>query len=197
MKEFTVAMALVDYLPVILFILSCLIIVRDCRRRLSNAWGMMFYTGVFLIFAAGMLKATYKLLYAANVGDYQWMSSQFFSNQAFGFLLAGIGLVMCLTGNGRNRAFALLPTMALVAMMVIGVGAMDAALAYTASRLKRKGALVCFIVSFFLLLGMGYLSSRDFTKASMNWIAQGINLAGQLLLFIGCRTLSEAGLKNY
>ena len=29
---------------------------------------------------------------------------------------------------------------------------------------------------------MGYLSSRDFTKASMNWIAECVNLAGQLLL---------------
>ena len=86
--------------------------------------------------------------------------------------------------------------MALVGIMVIGLGAMDASLAFLASRLKKRSALVCFIVSFFLCLGMGYLSSKDFTQASMNWIAQGVNLAGQLLLYIGCRLLHDAGLAN-
>ena len=32
---------------------------------------------------------------------------------------------------------------------------------------------------------MGYLSSRDFTKAAMNWIAEGVNIVGELALLIG------------
>ena len=49
---------------------------------------------------------------------------------------------------------------------------------------------------FFLSLMMGYLSSKDFDKAFMNWLAQGINTLGQLLLYIGVRILDKAGLKN-
>ena len=39
---------------------------------------------------------------------------------------------------------------------------------------------------------MGYLSSRDFTKASMNWIAEDVNLVAQLSLY----TASKEMFKN-
>ena len=155
-----------------------------------NGKSLLFLTGAGLVIAAGFLKATYKLLYAAGVGDFTWMSAQFFSNQAFGFLLAGIA--MALTAVKGNRTYAFLPTMALVGIMVVGLGALDAGLCFLANKAKKRSALICFIVSFFLCLGMGYLSSKDFDKAFMNWVAQGINTAGQLLLYIGVRILHKA-----
>ena len=66
MKEFSVPMALVDYLPVVLFLLACQVIEKDCRKRLANPFGWMFRVGTLLVFAAGFLKATYKLLYALH-----------------------------------------------------------------------------------------------------------------------------------
>ena len=39
------------------------------------------------------------------------------------------------------------------------------------------------------MLMMGYLSSRDFTQASMNWIAEDVNLAGQAVLLAAARKL--------
>ena len=195
MNSFTVPMALIDYIPVILFLLGTQIIAKDLKHRISSISWWLFTIGIVMVTAAGALKATYKLLYALNIADVTWMTKQFFSNQAIGFLLAGIGLTIGVTSL-KGKTFALIPTMALVGIMVIGLGAMDASLAFLASRLKKRSALVCFIVSFFLCLGMGYLSSKDFTQASMNWIAQGVNLAGQLLLYIGCRILHNAGLAD-
>ncbi|MBQ8994681.1 MAG: hypothetical protein IJ091_02590, partial [Oscillospiraceae bacterium] len=128
-------------------------------------------------------------------GDLEWMSNQFFSNQALGFLFLGLGLVLTVSSVSK-RLNAFLPTMVLVLIMVIGLGAMDAVLAFYASKLKKRGALVCFILSFFLSMSMGYLSSRDFTQAAMNWVAQGINCAGMLLLYLGSRSLHEAGLEK-
>ena len=148
-----------------------------------------------MVTAAGALKATYKLLYVLNIADIAWMSEQMFPNQAFGFLLAGIGLTIGVTSL-KGKTLAVFPTMALVGIMIIGLAAMDASLCSLASKLKKRSALVCFIVSFFLILGMGYLSSNDFTHASMNWIAQGVNIAGQLLLYIGCHQLHNAGLAD-
>ncbi len=196
MKEFSVPMALVDYIPVVLFLLAALVLIKDLKNRLKGAAGILFIVGAGLVFCAGFLKATYKLLYALHAGDFIWMSNQFFSNQAFGFLLAGIGLILAVL-NPKGKTYAFLPTMALVGIMIVGLGAMDAGLCYVANKLKKRGALVCFIVSFFLCLGMGYLSSKSFDKASMNWIAQGVNCGGQLLLYIGVQMLHKAGLANY
>jgi hypothetical protein len=41
---------------------------------------------------------------------------------------------------------------------------------------------------------MGYLSSRDFAEASMNWIAEGVNVVGQGALLTGAVLLHKSGL---
>lgn len=196
MKEFSVPMALVDYIPVIFFTLATGIVMKDLKAKMSKVAFNLFAVGTSLVSMAGFLKATYKLLYALGVGDFPWMSNQFFSNQSFGFLLAGVGLMVFILG-GKNRAYSFLPTMALVGIMVIGLAAMDAGLCFIANRMKKRNALVCFIVSFFLCLGMGYLSTKNFDKAYMNWIAQLINVFGQGLLYLGVNILHKAGLKDY
>jgi len=195
MNEFTVPMALADYVPVILFFLAACVLIKDLSDKMRNSAKYLFIAGVTLVCLAGFLKATYKLLYALNVGDFAWMSKQMFPNQSIGFLLAGIGLMMYVLKKGRTYAF--IPTMALVGIMVVGLAAMDAGLCFIATKLKRRNALVCFIVSFFMSLCMGYLSTRDFQRASINWIAQFINIAGQALLYTGVNILHRAGLEKF
>ena len=195
MKQFSVPMAIADYIPVILFALSTLIVFKDLHKRMNILTKGLFGCGALLVTLAGFLKATYKLLYAFGVGDFIWMSNQFFANQAIGFVLAGIGLTM-LVSKG-TKTYGLIPTMALVGLMVVGLGAMDASLAYIANQLKQKKAMILIIVSFFFSMAMGYLSSRNFDGAAMNWIAQGINIAGQACLYMGCSKLHKAGLKNW
>lgn len=194
MKEFSLPMAIVDYIPVVLFALAAKIIVKDLKDRMGKLALGIFCCGTALVTAAGFLKASYKLLYALNVGDFTWMSSQFFANQSLGFLLAGIGIMMFVLDR---KAYAFIPTMGLVGIMVIGLAAMDAGLCFIANKMKKRNALICFIVSFFLCLMMGYLSSKDFDKAIMNWIAQGINTLGQMLLYLGASILHKAGLSDY
>ena len=194
MKQFTVPMALVDYIPVILFALAAFMIAGDLKKKINSVCLTVFAVGSVMVTAAGFLKATYKLLYALKAGDFIWMSNQFFTNQAIGFLLAGTALVIGVVN--MKKTFAFLPTMALVGIMVIGVGALDAGLCFLASRMKKRNALICFIVSFFLSMTMGYLSSKDFDGAFMNWLAQGINILGEGLLYAGVRILHNAGLKK-
>lgn len=189
-------MAIVDYIPVILFAMAAVIIFKDLNKRMNTLTKGMFGLGAALVTLAGCFKATYKLLYALGVGDFIWMSNQFFANQAIGFLLAGIGLTMIVKSKG-TKTYAFLPTMVLVGLMVVGLGAMDASLAYAASQLKQKKAMILIIVSFFFSMAMGYLSSRNFDGEAMNWIAQGINIVGQGCLYLGCSLLHKAGLRDW
>lgn len=188
-------MALVDYIPVAFFALASSILAKDLKDKMSKVEYGAFAGGVTLVSFAGFFKATYKLLYALGVGDFLWMSNQFFSNQSLGFLMAGIGLTLYAVKPG-NKTYAFLPTMALVGFMVIGAAGMDASLAYIASKAKKKNAMVSFIVSFFLTMMMGYLSSRDFDKAFMNWVAQFVNIFAQGLYYVGANILHKAGLKD-
>ena len=63
--------------------------------------------------------------------------------------------------------------------------------------MKKKALIVVFVLCFVCYMGMGYLASRDSSSAAMNWIEQGVNTAGQLLLLIGVSGLHRAGLRDY
>jgi len=51
-----------------------------------------------------------------------------------------------------------------------------------------------FIASFVFCLGMGYLSSRDFSESYMNWVAELVNIIGQAVFFAAVLLLHKAGL---
>ena len=195
MKEYSIVMGLFDLIPVILFFLGANLIAADLRGKIRKSAWFCFVAGILLMSLAGTCKAAYKLLYAANLGDFMFLSDQFFPSQAFGFLLAGIGLAV---GVSRpQKKLLAVPVMPFVFVMIVGLGAMDSALVFLSRQLKERRAMVLFIVNFFLTLIMGYLSSHEYDGALMNWIAQTMNLFVQLIFYTGCRCLHKAGLADW
>ena len=64
MKEFSVSMAVVDFLPVILFAAASVLLQRDLYNKMSKGAFALFAAGTIDVICAGALKALYKLLYA-------------------------------------------------------------------------------------------------------------------------------------
>lgn len=192
MKEFSVSMAIVDFIPVILFAVSAAFMQKEFYDKMKRGVFALFSSGTVSIVIAGGLKALYKLLYAAGVCDFASLSSLFMPLQAIGFMFTGVSLVLMVA---QSKKSIILPaaaspaaysgTMMFVALMVTGLTLMSVSLSVYAARKKKYFAVVFFVITFICLLGMGYLSSRDFSKASFNWIAEGVNLVGQLSLLFG------------
>ena len=202
MKDFSIAMALVDYIPVVFFGLGAANLMQCLYNKMTKASFSLFAAGSINVFMAGFLKATYKFLYAANICDFEPLNSMFFPVQALGFLLTGSGIILMYVRRKHLPMYAVAPvvwkgTFLFVGCMVLGLGMMDAGLCYLAKKLKKPGIIVIYVVSFICCLAMGYLSSRDFTQASMNWIAQGINVVGQGCFFWASICLKKAGLEAY
>jgi hypothetical protein len=202
MKDFSVSMALVDYIPVICFAIAGVILMRDLYNKMDKGAFALFSTGVIDIVCAGALKATYKLLYAAGACDFVSLNAMFFPVQSIGFLLAGIGiLLMVCQSKRKNTLLAVAPpvfsgTFVFVALMVAGLGIMDTVLCILACKMKNKALIALFAVSFVCSLCMGYLSSQDFAEAAMNWIAEGVNVIGQGALLAGVVLLHKNGLAD-
>ena len=200
MKDFSVAMALVDLVPVLFFTAAGVILMRDLYNKMSKGAFALFAAGIIDVAFAGALKALYKLLYALGVCDFTPLSDMFFPVQSIGFLLAGVGiLAMLVHRQGKAAALAAAPpvfrgTFIFVSLMVLGIGLLDAVLCVLSFRLKKPALSVLFIVSFVCCLGMGYLSTKDFAQASMNWIAEGVNIVGEGALFLGAVLLHRRGL---
>lgn len=200
MKDYSVLMALVDYIPVIFFGIATVILMRDLYNKMSKGAFALFAAGCIDIVCAGALKATYKLLYAAVICDFEALNAMFFPVQSIGFLLAGIGiLAMVCHKQTKNTVLTAVPplfsgTFVFVALMVAGLGLMDAVLCILSVKLKKPAAIILFVLSFVCSLCMGYLSSQDFAQAAMNWIAEGVNIVGQSALLAGVVLLHRNGL---
>ncbi|MBR1758689.1 MAG: hypothetical protein IJ744_08180 [Lachnospiraceae bacterium] len=193
----TVTMALVDFIPVILFLIAAVILQRDLYHHMSKGAYALFCAGTIMIIIAGFLKATWKLLYGAGICDFERLNQMFFPVQSIGFMLAGLAVVALLTVKQKEvRTYAAAPivftgTMIFVALMSIGCLMLNVGLAVLSARRGKKAGSVIFVIAFVLMLGMGYLSSKDFTQASMNWIAQGVNIVGQACFLVGTLMLRE------
>lgn len=202
MNDFSIAMALVDYIPVLFFASAAVFLMRDLYNKMSKGAFALFSAGAINVTIAGALKATWKLLYAAGICDFTALNAMFFPVQSIGFLLAGMGILAILIHRQtQNAVLAVVPpvfsgTFVFVGLMVAGLGVMDAVLCILSVKLKKPWLIAIFVVSFVCSLGMGYLSSKDFAEAAMNWIAEGVNVAGQGTLLLGAVLLHKAGLSN-
>ena len=200
MNDFSIGMALFDYIPVAFFAIGAIILLGDLYNKMSKVAYSLFAAGVINVAMAGFLKATWKLLYAAEIGDFEALNSMFFPVQSIGFLLAGVGIIMMLCSKkAKAKTLAVEPislTMVFVCLMVAGLGLLDAGLCVLAKKLKKPAVIAIFAISFVCCLGMGYLSSKDFAEAAMNWIAEGVNFCGQGLFLLGVWMLHKAGLRD-
>ena len=201
MYEFSVLMGLTDYVPVALFAVSMVLMQRDLYNKMPKYAFACFAAGTINIFIAGFMKATWKLLYAAGLCDFHVLSTMFMPAQSLGFLLAGLGIILMFTPR-KKTALSVAPpiftgTLLFIPMMVLGLAAICSCLSILAAKLKKKALIVVFVLCFVCYMGMGYLASRDSSSAAMNWIEQGVNTVGQLLLLIGVSGLHRAGLRDY
>ena len=202
MNDFSISMALVDYIPVILFATASVILLRDLYNKMSKGAFALFSAGGINVTVAGALKATWKLLYAANICNFEALDRMFFPVQSIGFLLAGVGiLAMLIHRQNKASVLAVAPpvfsgTFVFVGLMVAGLGIMDAVLCILSAKLKKPWIIAIYAVSFICSLCMGYLSSQDFAEAAMNWMAEGINVVGQGMFLTGTILLHKNGLAD-
>ena len=152
-EGFTLSLALVDALPVLLFGASILLIGILYFRS------PLFLIGAAFSFLAGFLKVLWKILLAAKGRDIVLLNRQFRVLMTCGFLLIILSLVL----HAKSISFP----------------AVWRAISGFPSALF-------FLLWFVGMLLMGILGRKlDSTKASSNWIEQGVNAAAQLFLLLG------------
>lgn len=201
MYNFTIPMALVDFIPVLCFGYAAALLQRDLYDKMRKSQFALFAAGTINIFAAGFLKALWKLLYAANICDFHALNTMFLPVQSIGFLLAGLGIVLMITSRKKQAVLLAAPpvfsgSVIFIMMMVLGLGSICTVLSILAVKMKKKGAMILFIAAFLCSMGMGAMSGQDATQAWVNWVEQGINCVGQGLLMWGVILLDRAGLKE-
>ena len=203
MYNFSIPMALVDYVPVVFFGITMVLLQRDLYNKMYKGAYALFAAGTINVFMAGFLKATWKLLYAANICDFVALEEMFMPVNSIGLLLVGLSLIGMLCWKRKDAVMlsaapaVLSGSLVFILMMVIGLGGMCAVLSILAARMKKKGAIVLFVLSFACAMGMGYMSGQDSTLAWVNWAEQSINIVSQGCLMWGTLILHKADLATF
>ena len=201
MYHFTVPMALMDYIPVIFFGIAAVLLQMDLYNKMRKDAFALFAAGTINIFAAGFLKATWKLLYAANICNFVALEEMFMPVNSLGLLFVGLSIIGMLIWKRKSAMLSAAPvaftsSMPFIMMMVVGLGGLCAGMSILAAKMKRGKFMILFILSFVCAMAMGYMSSRDSTLAWVNWVEQSINTVSQLCLMLGTIGLHRAGLKD-
>ena len=202
MYNFTIPMALMDYLPVFFFGVTAVLLLRDLYNKMFKGAYALLAAGSVNVFLAGFCKATWKLLYAANICDFVALEEMFMPVNSLGLLFVGLSLIgmLCWKRKGALLSVAPVPftsSMPFIMMMVVGLGGLCAGLSIVSAKMKKAPVMILFILSFVCAMAMGYMSSQDSTQSWVNWAEQSINTVSQLCLMLGVIVLHKAGLKDW
>ena len=200
MHDFSIAMGLMDFVPVAFFGVTSVILLRDLYNKMNIGTFVLLAAGSVNVFMAGFCKALWKLLYAANICDFAALEHMFLPVNSIGLLMVGLALIGMLCTKRKTLAVApvvVSGSLVFIMMMVVGLGGMCAVMSILAAKMKKKGTIVLFVLSFVCAMGMGYMSSKDSSLAWVNWVEQSINTVSQLCLMVGVILLHKAGLKNW
>ena len=202
MYNFTVPMALMDYVPVVFFAVTAVLLLRDLYNKMFKGAYALLAAGSVNVFLAGFCKATWKLLYAANICDFVALEEMFMPVNSLGLLFIGLSLIGMIIWKRKSAALSAVPpvfasSMPFIMMMVVGLGGMCTGLSILSAKMKKGRFMILFILSFMCAMAMGYMSSQDSTQSWVNWVEQSINTVSQLCLMLGVIALHKNGLKDW
>ena len=186
-ESYSIGLALMDYVPNIAFLIGAFYLVRIIVSARGKACSRMVMAGAILIALGGLLKATWKLLYAADAGNFQFLSQVQFTLIAPGFLALAVAVIIL----ARKRSKKATPLAAVVAwkvpflaIMTICSMAANGILTYISFKRGAKLAAIGYILAFLALIAMGGMASAE-QSVAMQWIEESINSIGQIGFMFG------------
>lgn len=196
--EVSLAVALYDYLPNIVFIFGIYFIIQSIRNEIKKIYCITMIVGAILVLIAGILKATWKLVIALVDKDVRILSDVQFPLMGTGFFIIFIILVMALLKKGGGKASSLnavgmVPSQKLfLTMMILGGAGMTICLIILSWKRKATAAVIFFILDFVMTSSLGYVGSNfDFTTNYGVFLEQTFNVSSRIIWAIGCYFLWE------
>lgn len=214
MENYTLGLALFDYLPVIAAGFSLYMICKYCAS-LGNYEGVWIIAIPAIALTGGTLKASWKLIWALQQVNHVWMSDQlfFFLATAYLFMAAFVFCNLRANRKGRDLGSNWWYGPALVAVIILGLAVylklntegrtwsflllatlsianLVFLLMLTGHAWKRNSnlAVVAFIGNLVLSYVLVYLARLEQT-AELQWIEEFLNFANNSLLAVGAWAL--------
>lgn len=208
MESWNLPLALLDIVPVVLFFMGYVNLLKAFYPRMTPAQYSMLSSGGMMVFLAGFLKVIWKFLYVLEICDYAMISDAFFPIQSVGFMLLAVGMILHITGkkseetetdsssNSDYENFSVVPLVTtkvpFIILTAVGTLFFYGSLALLGTRQKNKINAVFFISAYaFNLIQAMFSVKFDHSMAVMHWLAEMVNILAQLCMWLGSRHLRK------
>ena len=203
MDGISVFMALVDFIPVLLFFAAAVLLLKDLYNKMVKGAYALLAAGSIMVLIGGIYKALWKILYALAVCDYPALDTSLFTFQGPGFLLVFAALLGMFTKKNKKHVTlhsvavpVIVSNMPFIILQIIGCTGVQGCLIAVSVKMKKKVPVLCFVLAFIFMMGMGYLGAKFDDSSSMHWLAQCTNIISQGALLAGVWLLHKAGLSK-
>ena len=109
MYNFTVPMALMDFVPVFFFGVTAVLLLRDLYNKMFKGAYALLAAGSVNVFLAGFCKALWKLLYAADICNFVALEEMFMPVNSLGLLFVGLSLIGMLCWKKKAGMLSVAP----------------------------------------------------------------------------------------
>jgi hypothetical protein len=216
--EYTLSLALVDFLPVFFAAFGFFYVVRLVSSVFPLQGRIAFLGGLFVVLG-GFIKAVWKFLMAFSAGtmDLGWMENALFILMAPGYILLAWSVWQTARSVQGKRTFSVwvLPVTAIVLLfltsfylyrldpaspawerilltaLVLATLLTGVLLIVFAARLKLSRAAWLFLVNLLTVLIMNGLARQPGQPISLQWIEEVINVVSWLAFALGARMLYQ------
>ncbi|WP_104106293.1 hypothetical protein [Nocardioides sp. 616] len=201
--EYGLALAIEDFVPVILAAAALVILARAVRRAVPSAYSVAL-VGAVTVALGGLGKATWKLLVASGCWEYPILERLLFPCLSFGFAALSWALLSAVLARTVVAwPFATFPVAAAVGAVWMGdTWPLLVAAAVGASFLGVTAAVYSFkagkrsVGALFVIYVLGTnvlppLAAQPEQSAGLQWIEQLTNSAVQLCFLLGALWLDE------
>lgn len=156
-KRFSLPLAIVDAVPVLLFLTNCILLGSAMHSAL-------FVAGAVFCFIAGFFKVVWKVSIAVSGNDHSWLNRVFLPVMLTGFVLLILGIVLAIHGHTVPSSFLL---------HLIRAGA-----------LVSFSIALIFLIALIVVRSV-FGKSKFNTSETLNWAGEGLNIGFQASVLSG------------
>lgn len=133
MEEFTLSLALVDFIPVLAFGIAIIMISSGFNSAL-------FLIGAIISLLAGVFKVTWKLILGTTKKDVKWLNKSFIPMQSGGWVIMLLGILFNIGKINFANLLAAIVGMPQLIFFILWLGLMGTMIWYKKNKFERYSA---------------------------------------------------------
>jgi len=220
--EYTISLALVDFLPVIFTTIGFYFLFKMVSH-VDATQGKVFLIGAVLTVMGGLIKATWKLIIASTGNDFRWMDDGMFVWMAPGYTILVWSIWQTVRAVREKKTFNVWLTPAIIviltlagsfylntsspdspawklillSVMVLASVITSILLIVFAFRQKLTLAGVLFVINLIIIFVMNGLARIPEQTIALQWIEESINSVSWLCFAVASKKVFENTQANF